>query len=70
MEAMAEVRRRDALDVWKFSCPTCFADPGVCSLAMTRTRRDAMYCRQAYCRLKALASIGRGIRQVNVGAGT
>ena len=35
MEAMAEVRRRDALDVWKFSCPTCFADPG--EPCMTRT---------------------------------
>ena len=35
MEAMEEVKRCNALEVWKFFCPTCFADPG--EPCMTRT---------------------------------
>ena len=41
MEAMAKVRMRDALDVWKFSCPTCFADPGEPCMTRTGTRCTA-----------------------------
>ena len=39
-EAMEEKRRQDALDVWKFACPTCFADPG--ERCITRNGKRAM----------------------------